>query len=387
MQNLENPFDAMLPQAMVDELLAKGEGLSANLLKSIQDVSDKREDLRKQLNDSGLLLRDNDLPSVLPPTTCGVDGASILERLMSIDLIACAAVAIEGLTPPSEKRHWEDVRHRTFIHNEMHNPDSGIVMAGIMWQMELDLAANAPHNIVFIDGSLTGPIIKMNAAVNKAEEQLGTTKLGEQIVTGFNAFLKNYHSVVCSDRTTQFWVGMPKYTSKRELGNLLNWSDKFDDRSLLTSILESGEFTKPVKYEQPHDVGAGDWHLKFPKQFENDSLLKSLWKEIKNGINQLHVIYYKPHKYTPVLRVEVPASIKSNQGQLRMILDAIKFQCPTPSIIEPYPLFIADRIVKEVSKAVPAVRQIAMRKMTEEYTGDLSAVFFGMHSYRTENTK
>jgi len=48
---------------------------------------------------------------------------------------------------------------------------------------------------------------------------------------------------------------------------------------------------------------------------------------------------------------------------------------------------MADTIVKEVSKAVPALRQVATRKMAEEYTGDLSEVFFSMHSYRTENTK
>jgi len=388
MENLNQPFNSLLPHAMVGELLEKGEELSNNLLTSLENINQKRDEYRQNLESKGILLRDSDLPAVMPPTTCGVDGANIVERLLAVDIIACCAVAIEGLTPPSEKRYWEDVRHRTFIHNEIHNDSTSIVVSGIMWQLELDLAANAPHDIVFVDGSLTNPIIKMNAAVNKAEQNFMQDKLGKQISDNFQDFLKNYKTVVNSTRSDKFWIGMPKYTSKKEISELMNWETNYDDRSLLTALLKSGEYTKPIPYKQPKDdKGGQDWHLKFPSSSSNNSSCQQLWNEIKNGIHRLHVVYYKPHNYTPVLRIEVPSSVKDNKSQLRMILDAIKYQCPTPSIIEPYPLYMADTIVKEVSKAVPALRQVAIRKMAKEYTGDLSEVFFSMHSYRTENTK
>lgn len=388
MEEINQPFEALLPQAMVSELLEKGEKLSNDLLISLESINQKRNVYRQELENKGILLRDNDLPTVIPPTTCGVDGANIVERLLAVDIIACCAVAIEGLTPPSEKRYWEEVRHRTFVHNEIHNDSTSIVVSGIMWQLELDLAANAPHDIVFIDGSLTNPIIKMNAAVNKAEQEFMQSNLGKQILEKFQVFLENYKTVVSSNRSDKFWIGMPKYTSKKEISELMNWQINYDDRSLLNTLLKSGEYTKPIPYKQPKDEEGGqDWHLKFPSLLSNNSSCQQLWNEIKNAIHKLHVVYYKPHNYTPVLRIEVPASVKDNKSQLKMILDAIKYQCPIPNIIEPYPLYMADTIVKEVSKVIPALRQVATRRIAEEYTGDLSEVFFSMHSYRTENTK
>ena len=63
-------------------------------------------------------------------------------------------------------------RHHTppFVKSLKHDPDTGILASGIMWEMEIELAVNAPHDIIFIDGSLTSPIIKLNPAINKALE-------------------------------------------------------------------------------------------------------------------------------------------------------------------------------------------------------------------------
>jgi len=108
-------------------------------------------------------------------------------------------------------------------------------------------------------------------------------------------------------------------------------------------------------------------------------------KEIINTISNLHVCYYKPHPYTPALRIEVPQSISSNKYLLSTLLHAINFQCGTPGILEPYPLFMSDRMVKNLSRAIPAFRQTATRQMAEQYKDDLSEIFFNMTSYRTEN--
>ena len=53
--------------------------------------------------------------------------------------------------------------------------------------------------------------------------------------------------------------------------------------------------------------------------------------------------------------------------------------------MEPYPLFMADQMVKNLSKAIPSFRQTATRQMAEHYEDDLSEIFFNMTSYRTEN--
>jgi len=98
-------------------------------------------------------------------------------------------------------------------------------------------------------------------------------------------------------------------------------------------------------------------------------------------------MYYKPHDWTPALRIELNSSSADNDYQIGMIIQAIKFQCSSPGIFEPYPLFLADRMVKSLGMGLPAFRQIVTRQMAEDYHGDVGEVFFSMHGYRTEKSK
>jgi hypothetical protein len=56
-----------------------------------------------------------------------------------------------------------------------------------------------------------------------------------------------------------------------------------------------------------------------------------------------------------------------------------------PSILEPYPLYLADRTVKALVRAVPTFRQVATQRLSERYEGDIGEVFFAMHGYRSES--
>lgn len=376
----DQPF-YQLPEALVEELLSQSQKVGDVLLRSLTEVSKKKDAFRAELSGAGWLKREADLPHNSPPTTCGVDGSYVVERLMATDMVAAAAVAIEGLVPPSEKREWEKPYHRLFIHPEPHNPETIAIVRGIMWEMEIILASQAPHDIVFLDGSITNPFLNLNAAVSKWEK-FRESELGKTLKGTFGEFLEGYRTVVCSNRSDKLWVGIPKYTSKREIGQRFKWPENLDDRAMLTSLLKAGEYIVPVPYEQPED----EWHidtnaLKDGNAQEYDNKLQ----EIVKTISGLHVCYYRPHPYTPALRIEVPQSTGSNKYQLATLFEAIKFQCGTPGIMEPYPLFMADRMVKNLSKAIPAFRQTATRQMAEYYEDDLSEIFFNMTSYRTEN--
>ncbi|MDY6994605.1 MAG: DNA double-strand break repair nuclease NurA, partial [Pseudomonadota bacterium] len=317
--------------------------------------------------------------------TCAIDGAHVVDKLMAVDLVACAAVAIEGLPPPSETRHWEKPRHQVFINSEQHNPNLSTVVRGLMWEMEIQLASEPPHEVIFLDGSITNPILNLNAALSALEKiEDKDSLLVKAIEDRFLAFMEAYETVIENKRTDKLWVGIPKYTSKKEIGALLAWENNYDDRAILTSTLQAGEYTIPIAYEQP----VQEWHIGFESLSyftRHQDRIEALWKNIKNAIHRLHVIYYKPYAYTPALRIEVPQSLKNNPYQLAKLLTAIKFQFGTAGIMEPYPLYMADRMVKSLSSAVPALRQIATRKMAESFESDLSEVYFSMHSYRTES--
>jgi len=129
MENNDQPF-YQLPEALVEEMLFQSQRIGDFLLKSLKEVSNKKESFRNELVKQGYLKRDSDLPNVSPPTTCGIDGSYVVEKLMATDLVAAAAVAIEGLTPPSEKREWEKPYHKVFISPVNHNPDTTVIVRG-----------------------------------------------------------------------------------------------------------------------------------------------------------------------------------------------------------------------------------------------------------------
>ena len=376
----QTPF-AELPEALVEEMLSKSEEVGERLYDSSKEIQESKEKIRNQLQEQNILKKDTDLGYPRIPTTCGVDGSYAVERLLATDLVACAAVAIEGLTPPSETRYWEKPHHKVFIYPEKHDPDTGTVIRGLMMEMELELAAKAPHDIVFLDGSLTTPLIYMNQAINKIlewENEGNKTEVGEEIKRRFKDFLKDYKTILESSRTDKLWVSLPKYTSRRELGKMFNWPHQYDDRAVLTTILSPGEFTTPVPLEKPQQL----WHLRIPLD-ENE--LERLKDDVISAINRIYVMYYRPHNWTPVFRIEMASSIATNDSRIAVLLQGLKYQSGTPGIMEPYPLYIADRMVKHLGSAIPAFRQTATRRMTELHQGDIGEIFFIMHGYRTES--
>lgn len=375
----QSPFTE-LPEALVEEMLSKSELVGDELYDSFKEIQDNKAKMRKQLQEQNILKQDAELGYPGIPTICGVDGSYAVEKLLATDFAACAAVAMEGLIPPSEKRYWEKPFHRVIIHPEKHDLDTGTVIRGLMMEMELELATKAPHDIVLLDGSLTTPLIYMNQAINKITESntINTTIIGKNLLENFKDFLESYKTILESSRTDKSWVSMPKYTTRRELGKKLGWSSHYDDRAILTTILSPGEFTSPIPLEEPQQP----WHLRVPL---NDKKLERLKDEVISTINKLYVMYYRPYNWTPVFRVEMSTSIATNNSRIAVLLQGVKYQSGTPGILEPYPLYIADRMVKHLGSAIPAFRQTATKRMMELYQGDIGEIFFSMYSYRTES--
>jgi hypothetical protein len=98
----------------------------------------------------------------------------------------------------------------------------------------------------------------------------------------------------------------------------------------------------------------------------------------------VHVFYYRPQEWLPALRVEVAPNTARNPHRLASVVQGLKHQCATPGMLEPYPLYLADRTVKALARSLPAFRQVATQRISEHYDGDIAEIFFGMHGYRSE---
>jgi hypothetical protein len=130
-----------------------------------------------------------------------------------------------------------------------------------------------------------------------------------------------------------------------------------------------------------------DFLISYKKILElpyEDDELRCLMDQVISGIKNLAVIYYKPHSWCPALRIEMPSAIARDETKLDTILTNVKSQCQTPSIMEPFPLYMADRIAKHMAPAIPAYKQIIMKQMTQLDDNNEKDIFFLMHSYRTD---
>ncbi len=378
------PF-ADLPAALVDDVLDQTSAVARELLTSFQQIREEREALRTKLTDSGLVMAESSLGHPPLPTTCAADGSYAIERLLTTDLAAAAAVAVEGLTPPSEKRHWELPRHKSFVAAEPHLPETSTVLRSVMLGEELRLITDAPHDLLMLDGTLTLPIIYFNQALNRAPDT-DRLRCAREFLENCSIYLEAYLTILRSERSDKHFVALPKYSTRREIGRELGWPESYDDRGMLTMLLNSGELTKPRLLEHPRD-GEGNvtWHLntqRLPATVKPQAA--ELADEIVSALRPLRVFYYKPQDWLPALRVEVSASVASNPHRLATVVQGIKHQMATPSMLEPYPIYLADRTVKALARAVPAFRQVTTQQISERYEGDIGEVFFAMHGYRSE---
>ncbi len=365
----ERPFGE-LPAALVDEVLKRTEELGQKLLGDFEQVRARRQEWRESLERAGLLR-----------PTCGVDGSYAVERLLASDLVAAAAVAVEGLTPPSETRHWPEPRHLVWVETEAHEAETGTILRALMIGMELELASQAPHEVIFLDGSLTTPLIYFNQALNKSRDtlHLRTTAC---FIDQATSFLKAYLTILASTRSDRCWLAVPKYTTRREIGQKMGWPNTHDDRGLLSFLLEPGEFTSPLSLQQPSEP----WHLNLaPLEPAIREAADRILGTIISSLGEIQVVYYRPYPWLPALRIEMSRAAAENQARLATALHGVRHQCGAPAVMEPYPLYMADRMVKHLPKAIPTFRQVTSQYIAETYRGSISEVFLGLHGYRTES--
>ena len=370
----QNPFNE-LPEALVVDMLNQCNHIGLKLSKSFQKLYEIRKDIRNELKEKNLLKKDIDI--MLPPTypTCSaVDGSFSIEKLLSTDIVAAAGVAVEGLAPPTEVRFWPKPRHDSKIFTIAHNNATNYITSAIMMCMELTLAVKAPHNVVFFDGSFVTPLVYMNQAFNTFNR--APEELKKEFKKRLKLALAAYMKVILSKKTDQIFVAVPKYTTRQEITHdILNMNSNYEDRALLSFILKPGEIVGPTKVQ----MGVRSWYI------ENaPSNSESFVKKVINNLEKLRIIYYRPYDHLPALRLELSPEVINDKNRFSILLESIRSQCSVPGLMEPFPLYLADRMVKHLRTALPAIRRTTTQEMSLNWVGKYSDLYFAMHGYRTE---
>lgn len=385
----ENPFQE-LPGALVEELFTRSKQIATEMNSQFSKIFEQKESIRKKLVEKNLLKNINDLPiQQVYPTSAGVDGAYAVERLVSTDFACVAGVAVEGLTPPGpERRFWPNPRFFSHVDLASHNEATSQILRGMSVNIELQLAVKAPHDVVFLDGSFVTYGIFLNNATVAIEESPpnlkevflnGKQTTNEDMVKfpGFLDGLNAYKDILSSTRTDKIFAAIPKYTTKNEVCQLLGMGG-YEDRSLLNFVLKGDEFIGPLQLKT-------DIHIKVPSNVKDPEVMKDLINEITQSLfPKVRVIYYRPASFTPVLRIEISEVVANNKSRLAVLLKALQIQCVSASIMEPYPLYLADRMVKHLSTALPAIRMSATQESLTDWKGETGDIYLATRGYRTE---
>ncbi|MGI0058002.1 MAG: DNA double-strand break repair nuclease NurA, partial [Nitrosarchaeum sp.] len=361
MESSQNNEFADLPQALVEEMLNSSNQFAKQTAKILTKINTAKENLhdileqKKMINHESTILKGNQAP-----TTVGIDGSYCVDRLLASNYVAMGAVAVEGLTPPKlEEPIWPRPRHFVKILPLPHD-DSSIVWAqAIMFSMEIQLAGLSPHDVVLLDGSISTHIISFNKALNyDSPKELvsyfmdGDKSANEGQEAKFGPLkktLESYKQIISAERTDKIAVCLPKYSKRNEICEEAGLKD-YDDKGMLTLVLKPGEFTKPINVVIGKETGK---HL--------HSKIHDLEPKLANDIEELMdktcVFYYKPYAHFPALRIEMGRTIAENKSRLAILLEAIKRQSGAPGMFEPFPIFMADKMVKHLSTALPAIKR------------------------------
>ena len=415
------PF-ADLPQAMVGELLGSSRRLAGRLAADMSMMQSMRESVRGRL--APMIGRDSDAPRPpSPPTTAGVDGSHCAERMLATDIVAVAAVAVEGLAAGGAgraggaKRLWPRPRHFVRVESAAHDDASPVLARAVMSAMEVQLASLAPHDVVFVDGSLATAGIALDIAFHAHGGPDALARYLEEGGEGggeggvrfgpIGRTLSDYLRILAppaggggaGNAAGPVVAAVAKYSQRSELCRRLGMPN-LDDRGLLSLVLEPGEYVGPFVPAR----AAGRGLLSGP--VPGGARERALSEAIADAVNAVHVLYYRPHRHSPAIRLEVggfgaegaaaaaagrmlpPPDRAQDRGaarrggadekggggaagagteQLGMLLEAVRLQTLGPGLMEPYPVYMADRMAKSLPRALPAVRGIAVSSMSASW--------------------
>jgi hypothetical protein len=362
-----------LPDALVRDLLAQATAVAERVSTSLYTLRQARSSIRQRVHSEGLIARKADLDVTREPSVVGIDGSYQVHRLTALDLCAAAAVAVEGSSKEA-RRHWQEPYHRMWVNSFEHSKNATNTLRGLMISMELDLAAEAPHDLVLLDGSFIVFVIYLNQGLTSFGDAPAALRDEFQRRWSVHGVLDRFLALIESDRT----IAVPKYSGRNELDSLLKEIDlpETDGKTLATVILEPDEYIRPLPI---FHFGGEDTEYHLPEKY----CPRSRQDQMNRSIENMRVIFYRPYGWAPAMRLEVTAPIATSQARLSMVLEGIKRQVFSPAVTEPYPLFLADRMVKSLGAGVAVIEQTVAQHAVGA-SADTEATLLCLQNYRTE---
>jgi hypothetical protein len=255
-----------------------------------------------------------------------------------------------------------------------------------MTALELSVLRSAPHDVVLLDGSHLTPVIALNAALNVSNDALRA-----ELAAAFDRY--QTADALRDVMTAPAVVALVKYDGSRDLSHTWLPAEQrgpgagLDDRTLMSLLLEAGEYTEPVPLGLTQQ-SRNNW---LAKHIEALTPADGIREQVRLAVNdavslvredRLFAVYFKPHVWAPAFRLEVKPEVVNDPERLAAALTGMRAQVVSPEIREPYPQWVADRMAKSVGDALVALRTAVNFDLADAGLGEYVALV--AHSYRTE---
>ena len=377
--SMEQKHYAYLPEDILEQMLDQAPQTAKRLSEMIRINDEEALKARKKLEALGLI--EACPKGDFTESIMASDGANIVDRKESADIILAIAAGVDGLSKKdsavwpkgsNQYQQWQSILP--------HHTANSRLSQGIMFLMELGILTGSDREIRIMDGSHVTMILKLNSLLS-ANDQDAADK---PYVAALSDFLKESYGKIIPDIpdmikqafSNEAIVSLTKYSSSREIidGHLKELSIKADDKAFMAKLLEENEYTKPLPAGQ-NEKARKQWkgiHIKCNLDIEgvdNEKGLNPLleqalrpFKITETHDSELFFCYYKAH--SSVYLLEIKKSLAENKNRLQKFLRSVKRQIIFPEIREPYPQYLADIIAKNISFGMEAVRQAIYNDQT-----------------------
>lgn len=359
----------ILPQTLLDDILSKSGIIHKEIELILSQLKDLKLQVREELEAVGILgiFKGS---SLKPANVCGIDGSYVVESLLSIDLVCATAVGIEGFPPPgNQPLKWTEPHHDFMLFCSPHRENNSSVARAIMTLKEIKLASTAPHEVVLLDGSAFTPIANLLVG-SRYFKDISSSEIYKQIIDDYMQFRETLQKMISVDGDGKIYAFITKYVTTRYLSKKLQIDLPIDDRALTTFLLEENEYI----------------FLK-PKLKTGATQIEVIEGEVDNFdvlLDNICTVYYKPKRELPTIKIDVPCRLIKNKTYFSFLLESINAQFVSPGILEPYPLFLADQLAKNVKNGLIAAKDAASLSTVKSNDFDDMTIFMNYYGFRTD---
>ena len=350
-----------LPEELVSDVLGETEQC-AEFAQDVLDESEGfREEVREDLGDRIQRVDDG----LTYETTAGVDGSYTVIEGSGVSIALNSAV-IAG----------DEFQYSKEVFPAPASQDITTACQGLTTIQEMELVTQASSDMVIYDGSFISALVNLNQLLGRRNEE-PNQGLWDQVDPLLDEYFygENYFLDAMKEHIV---IGAPKRSPSTHFlqEHYEEYVERFSDRAFFSMILEEGEYVLDHRYESGTNYGrdspfvASDDTQAVENFFDREGFL---------------ICFYKPEPWTRAYRLEIPESPVTND-QHEQIMRTFGEEIIDPSLLEPYPQWLADAMCKKIVEVSEALKDGVENKIATETDHDPGLVHSILQGYRTEMT-